>query len=226
MALETLFASLLAASLAVNPVTSDSPELAPQDNSIYYDQRFIYKNESTIVLNVPYVHQIDDLPEDKKDLIRNTACGPSALAMVLNYVGHDYSLWDVISTVPDSVYVKGKMYYALQEGPKYFGEEATEFEYSQAALFDKLSQGLPVVLNVQNYDGITGHALVVVGMRNFDGENADSLIVHDPFREGYREFKYLNPMVLEQPEGYDNYIGHRDPFYVAKKEVLASGHVD
>lgn len=174
-----------------------------------------------ISIDAPFVHQIDDLPKDLKPIIRSTACGPAVLAMVLNHQGNNFTLEEIISKLPSSVYVKGDRYYNLMAGPNYFGYTSNKIEKSPKSLFKILNKGFPIILNVQNYDGITGHALVVIGMKGFDGEHAESLIVHDPYRNASREFKYINDNQLQQPEGYINYIGHNAPFYITKQQLVS-----
>lgn len=166
------------------------------------------------MLEVPFVHQIDALPEDQKANIRGTACGPAAITMALKYLGYEIDLMGVIEKLPTTVYVKGARFYNLYAGPELFGKEVHRFKNSPAAIFEALSAGNPVILNIQNYDGITGHAVVVVGMKGFDGEKADTLIIHDPFVGAYREFEYIDNWNLRQPEGYVTPIGILDPFYV------------
>jgi hypothetical protein len=216
-----IFAALIALNYA--PSNVESPEIrkngqifaAFRENTIEEPtSRYISNTEELVLLSVPFTHQVEDLPEDKKAEIRSTACGPASLAMVMNYLGEDYALYDVIDRVPTSVYVKGKMYYKLYEGPSYFGYEGKRFTYSVTALYEKLQEEKPVILNVQNYDGITGHAIVVVGMKGYNGKTAESLIAHDPWVEGYREFTYLNDWTLKQPEGFHLRIGHQEPFVI------------
>jgi len=174
---------------------------------------------ASILLDVPFIHQIDNLPDELKPIIKTTACGPSALAMVLNYYGNSYSLEEIISRLPESVYIKGDRYYDLMDGPKLFGYTSIKTGNSPKDIFETLSDGHPIILNIQNYDGITGHALVVTGVKEFDGEHAKSLIAHDPYRNSNREFEYINDNQLRQPEGYINYIGHNPPFYIIKHNL-------
>jgi hypothetical protein len=176
--------------------------------------QFLVKTNSDIVLNVPFVHQTEGLTSSQQEEIGGTACGPAAIAMVLNFLGDDVVLVDVINRLPPTVYIKGDRFYDLYAAAQYFSRETVRFENSVNAMYEALSSGHPVVLNIQNYDGITGHAVVVVGIRGFDGKGAKSLIVHDPFVEGYREFEYVDEGTLQQPEGYLNPIGILAPFYV------------
>ena len=82
------------------------------------------------------------------------------------------------------------------------------------AYYDTLKKGYPIILNVQNYNGIIGHALLVTGIREFDGENAKSLIIHDPYVGPNKEFTFEGTFRLKQPKGYINYIGTLKPFYI------------
>jgi hypothetical protein len=176
--------------------------------------RLIVDSEKDVLLDVPFVHQLDDLPKERVAEIRATACGPASLAMVFNYLGTEVSLWDVIEGVPPSVYVRGSMFYKLFEGPSYFNYSSVQFKNDPKAIFEHLKNERPIIMNIQNYDAVTGHAIVVVGMKGFNGTSAESLIAHDPYVEGYRVFRYINDWTLLQPEGIYNYIGHQDPFYL------------
>lgn len=182
-------------------------------------EKTLINSDETILLKVPYTHQYEDLPDDQKPFIRKTACGPAAIAMALNSDGREISLIDVINKLPESVYRKGDRFYNLTKAPEYFSEMAVEIENSPKAIFDTLKSGNPIVLNIQNYDGVTGHAVVVVGMSGFNGNTADYLIIHDPYVGPYRTFKYINPDTLQQPEGYYNSIGILKPFYIEDGNV-------
>ncbi|EKD99905.1 MAG: hypothetical protein ACD_22C00138G0004 [uncultured bacterium] len=189
-------------------ITTNTALAAPKPDN------FIQNTTEDVVLNVPFIHQVDDLPEDKKAEIRSSACGPSALTMVFNYMGKDLSLYEVIEKLPTSVYIKGSMFYKLNDGPESFGLKAVSFKNSPKAIYDHLKNQKPIVMNVQNYDGITGHAIVVVGIKGFDGTTAKSLVVHDPWTTAYKEYEYVTPSMLKQPEGYNLPIGTIDPFIV------------
>jgi hypothetical protein len=191
-----------------------SAKNTPLENITASGQIFFLKNDENVVLNVPFVHQVEDLSEEEKPLVRTTACGPASIAMLLQFHGKEVELEEVISKLPTSVYIKGQRFYNLYKGPEYFSFTSTKIEREPESIFNALQKGEPVILNVQNYDGITGHALVIVGMLGYDGEKAESLIVHDPFVGPYREFPYNTNEVLEQPEGYMNYFGNLEPFYV------------
>lgn len=169
-----------------------------------------------IVLDVPFLNQKEALVGTPDEWAGGSACGPTAIAMALKYEGENYSLYEVVNSLPTNVYVKGVQFYNLKEGPKQFGYIATEIEIDTKEIFRVLSEGNPILMNVQNYDGITGHEIVVVGIIGFDGENAKSLIVHDPFTTAYREFEYINEKTLKQPEGYVLPIGIIKPFYITK----------
>lgn len=171
----------------------------------------------SVVLEVPFVNQIDDLPQDKKKEIRNTACGPAAITMALNYMDYNIKLWDVIDKLPTTVYIKGKMFYDLPAASKEFDKVSIAITSDYKTIYETLKLKKPIIMNIQNYDNITGHAVVVVGMKNFNGTTAESLIVHDPYRGPYREFSYYNETTLIQPEGNLNYIGILKPFYLANK---------
>lgn len=171
----------------------------------------------SVVLEVPFVDQIENLPSEKKKEIRNTACGPAAITMVLNYMKYDISLWDVIDKLPTTVYVKGKMFYNLPAASTEFDKVSVSITNDYKTIYETLKDKKPIIMNIQNYDNITGHAVVIVGIKNFNGTTADSLIVHDPYRGPYREFKYYNETTLIQPEGNMNYIGTLKPFYLANK---------
>jgi len=172
-------------------------------------------NDTKISINVPFVHQIENLYTDEQLYVGPTACGPAALTMVLQEEGMNIELADVIEKLPQTVYIKGDRFYDLPSGADIFGKHAQDVEVSPKAFYETLISGTPIILNIQNYDGFTGHAVVVTGMVGFDGEKAEALIVHDPFRGPNREFKYLNDYTLIQPEGYINSIGIQKPFTVS-----------
>lgn len=191
-----------------------------QGNVPQWERKFLIKNDKNVILDVPFVHQIEDLSDEEKPKVRATACGPAALAMLFQFHGKEVDLEEVISKVPTSVYVKGERFYNLYKGADYFDMSSVKITNKAEDIFNTLQMGEPIILNVQNYDGITGHALVIVGMINFDGENAESLIIHDPYVGPYRAFTYEANTVLRQPEGYNNYMGHLDPFYLKGMETL------
>jgi len=177
--------------------------------------------QTDVQLVVPFTHQVSDLSEESKALISNTACGPASLTMAFDYLGSELTLESVIAGLPPTVYIKGDKFYDLKSGASPFGFESVDIEQSPTAIYTALSLGNPIVLNIQNYDGILGHALVVTGIRGFDSETgkATSLIVHDPFVGPYREFKYVDANTLMQPEGFVNLIGIINPFYVKIPKV-------
>lgn len=179
-----------------------------------YSNNFQENTTENVVLNVPFVNQKDDLPEDKKAEIVGSACGPASLTMVFKYLGDKTTLYDVISKLPTNVYVKGKMFYNLPGGAKYFDHKATSFKNSPKNIYNQLKKQNPIVMNVQNYNGYTGHAIVVVGIKGYNGERATSLVVHDPWTEGYKEYMYINANTLKQTEGYVLPIGSLDPFII------------
>lgn len=207
---------ILALLIARSTLTSTSlePSILPEDPT------FLYKDERSVLLNVPYVNQIEDLPEAKKKEIGTTACGPASINMLLKYYGKNINLYDVIEKLPSDVYEKGKRFYNLPKAPDYFNFKSASFENSYKNIFAHLTRGEPIILNVQNYDGITGHAVVVVGMKNYNGIKADALIVHDPYRSSYREFNYINEQTLEQPEGYTLSIGILKPFIIETDKLF------
>lgn len=174
----------------------------------------IISTQERVQLVVPFTHQIEDLEENSKPIMKSSACGPSALTMSFNYLGENNKLDDVINKLPTDVYIKGDKFYNLPKGAEIFGKKSVEIDQTPKAIFSALENGHPVILNVQNYDGITGHALVVTGMRGFDGEHAKYLIVHDPYVGPYRSFEYINDSTLTQPEGYSLPIGILKPFYI------------
>ena len=176
--------------------------------------KFITKSQSQIILRVPFVHQINSLEESSKPVMGTTACGPSSVTMALNHMGHGITLDEVISRLPNTIYIKGDKFYDLYSAAPIFNKTTTKLSRNMEDIYLQLERGNPVILNVQNYDGITGHAMVIVGMKGFDGENAESLIIHDPFVGPYREFKFDQWGNLVQPEGYILPLGPLDPFTI------------
>jgi hypothetical protein len=170
---------------------------------------------TNIVLEVPFVHQKNDIYSEELAYTGPSACGPAALTMALKSRGEKISLEYVISKLPNSVYIKGDRYYNLPAGAEVFEKEAISIDATPKAFYKTLSKGFPIILNIQNYDGITGHAVVITGMIGFDGENAEALVIHDPFEAPNRLFEYINDTTLKQPEGYINPIGIQKPFYVS-----------
>lgn len=202
--------------MAFLPLILSSLEPLSQGEVRALDRVFIKKSDTEITLNVPFVHQINDLEEEDKAAISTTACGPSALAMLFKFYGVNTDLNQVIENLPGSVYVKGRYFINLKEGTEIYNFKPLEIDPRPERIYETLKEGNPVVLNIQNYDGITGHAVVVVGIKGFDGQKAKSLIVHDPFKAAYREFEYLTDQTLKQPEGYTLSIGSNSPFYIMK----------
>jgi hypothetical protein len=184
-----------------------------KENSI-----FLIKSEKDILLKVPFVHQKDDLKDTPDEWAGGSACGPSAITMALQFHGQDVSLYEVVNKLPPEVYVKGVMFYNLAKGPEFYGYQSESIDINTEQIYTTLLTGNPILLNIQNYDGITGHEVVVVGISEYDSETktAKSLIVHDPFREAYREFEFVNETTLLQPEGWHLPIGNTKPFYITK----------
>jgi hypothetical protein len=190
------------------------------------DAIFHVINDTDIVLDVPYVNQKDDLVGTADEWAGGSACGPASITMVLNYLGKSFDLQTVANALPTNVYVKGRMFYNLADGPKYFGFTSQDIEIDTIEIHEILSKGYPIIMNIQNYDGITGHAVVVVGIKGFNGITAEALIVHDPFRAPYRLFKYINEQTLQQPEGYITPIGILKPFYVTNYSLASAVAVE
>lgn len=200
----------------VSSITTQTAEVFPV--AYAKESPFLVNTDSIVVLEVPYVNQKEDLVGTPDEWAGGSACGPATITMALNFNDEEVSLFDVVNTLPTNVYVKGSMFYDLTSGPMEFGYESTEIEINTKAIFETLKLGHPILMNIQNYDGITGHEILVVGIKGYDEENgvADTLIVHDPFVEGYREFEYINENTLKQPEGYILPIGVLKPFYITK----------
>lgn len=189
------------------------------DNSI-----FIRNTNQEIVLSVPFVHQKDNLKNTELEWAGGSACGPAAITMALKFNNENYTLEEVVNNLPTNVYVKGRMFYDLMAGPEQFNYEANEIEIDVEQMYNTLKSGNPILLNIQNYDGITGHEVVVVGIKGYSSETktAKSLVVHDPFREPYREFEFINSHTLRQPEGYYNPIGIINPFYITPQKLASA----
>lgn len=178
--------------------------------------KYIFNSDRDVVLRVPYVHQYEDLPEDQKPIIMKSACGPTVLTMLFKFNGIEADLMAVINKLPASVYVKGDQFYNLPKGAELYNFN-TQFVGSDAtSIYETLKDGKPIIMNIQNYNGIIGHAVVVAGIMGYDGESAEYLIIHDPYSGPYRKFEYNSPRTLTQPEGYTNYIGTVRPFILVK----------
>lgn len=226
--------TLTVISLATTVLGTSQSLASTQGTSAFAEKNqnsiFIKNNESEILLDVPFVNQKEDLKNTPDEWAGGSACGPSALTMALKFNGEDTTLYEVANTLPTSVYIKGRMFYNLTKGPEYFGYESVEIDINGETLatdiYNTLKSGNPILLNVQNYDGITGHEVVVVGIKGYNAETktAKSLIVHDPFRAPYREFEFINPTTLRQPEGWYLSIGILKPFYITNptSDLLAS----
>ena len=168
-----------------------------------------------IVLNVPYYHQIKDLNQFGTEYAGNSACGPTALAIMLKNEGMNLDPNDVLSVVPNEVYISKVGFYRIEKGPSFFNKEAEMIKFSHKNIYDALNKGKPVFLNIFNYEGYYGHAVVIVGMRGFDGEKADSLIVHDVWTGPYKEFKFKSENTLIEPgKGFINTINKNNLFYI------------
>jgi uncharacterized protein YvpB len=169
-----------------------------------------------IILNVPYYNQLKDLNELSSDYAGATACGPTALAIMLKNEGMNVDVNDVLAVVPNEVYVPKVGFYRIEKGSTYFNKESVKVDFSHKNIYDALNMGKPVFLNVKNYEGSYGHAVVIVGMRGFDGEKAESLIIHDVWTGPYKEFKFNTYNTLIEPgtNGYINYINEANLFYI------------
>jgi len=175
---------------------------------------FIISNDERIQLNVPYFSQLNDISDKVKEKVGSTACGPAVVAMALKYIKLDVTLDNVISKLPNSVYIKGKGFNDILGASKYFDKESVKVAQNPKAIYETLKQGFPVILNIQNFDGISGHAVLVTGIKGFDGKKAYSLIVNDPYYGSLMEYKYISANSLLQPKGYINTIGPVQPFYI------------
>ena len=169
-----------------------------------------------IILNVPYYNQLKDLNELSSDYAGATACGPTALAIMLKNEGMNVDVNDVLAVVPNEVYIPKVGFYRIENGSNYFNKESVKLDFSHKNIYDTLNMGKPVFLNVRNYEGSYGHAVVIVGMRGFDGEKAESLIIHDVWTGPYKEFKFNTYNTLIEPgtNGYTNYINEANLFYI------------
>lgn len=200
--------------IAMLPILIASSTTNP-DTEVYYSV-FPHNKGDNIQLVVPFNHQVDDLNEEYTNSAGGTACGPTTLTMLFRYNELNIDVNTVIRELPTNIYVKGVGFYDLKAGAEIFNMQATEIEDTPTAIFEALSKGNPVILNIQNYDASYGHAVVVTGIRGYDGENAKALIIHDPFQGPYRRFEYITEKTLQQPEGPTNYIGHKKPFYITR----------
>lgn len=169
-----------------------------------------------IILNVPYYNQLKDLNELSSDYAGATACGPTALAIMLKNEGMNVDVNDILAVVPNEVYVPKVGFYRIEKGSTYFNKESVKVDFSHKNIYNALNMGKPVFLNVKNYEGSYGHAVVIVGMRGFDGEKAESLIIHDVWTGPYKEFKFNTYNTLIEPgtNGYTNYINEANLFYI------------
>jgi len=168
-----------------------------------------------IVLNVPYYHQIKDLNKFGTEYAGNSACGPTALAIMLKNEGMNLDPNDVLSVVSNDVYISKVGFYRIEKGPEYFNKEAQMIEFSHKNIYEALNKGKPVFLNIFNYEGYYGHAVVIVGMKGFDGKKADSLIIHDVWTGPYKEFKFnSNNTLMEPGKGFINTINTNNLFYI------------
>lgn len=168
-----------------------------------------------IVLNVPYYHQIKDLNDFGAEYAGNSACGPTALSIMLKNEGINVDPNDVLAMVPNEVYISRVGFYRIEKGASYFNKETELLEFSHKNIYDSLNKGKPVFLNIFNYEGYYGHAVVIVGMRGFDGEKADSLIVHDVWTGPYKEFKFNSYNTLIEPgKGFINVINPNNLFTI------------
>ncbi len=168
-----------------------------------------------IVLNVPYYHQIKDLNEFGTNYAANSACGPTAVAIMLKNEGMNLDPNDVLAVVPNEVYISKVGFYRIEKGPSYFNKESEMVKFSHKNIYEALNKGKPVFLNIFNYEGYYGHAVVVVGMRGFDGEKAESLIVHDVWTGPYKEFKFnTNNTLIEPDTGHINTINQNNLFII------------
>lgn len=180
------------------------------------DAGFTVKNEENVQIIVPFNHQLDDLNDKNTTLVGGTACGPTTLTMLLRHNGMETDLNEVIDILPSNVYVKGVGFYALDKGAELFNMKATQIGFTPTDIYNALYEGNPVIMNIQNYDGLYGHAVVVTGIRGYNGDTAEALIIHDPFDGPYKRFEYINNNMLKQPSGYYNPIGYKKPFYITR----------
>jgi len=168
-----------------------------------------------IILNVPYYHQIKDLNDFGTEYAGNSACGPTAVSIMLKNEGLNVDPNDVLAIVPNEVYISKVGFYRIEKAPSYFNKNAKMIKFSHKNIYDALNSGKPVFLNIYNYEGYYGHAVVIVGMRGFDGENAESLIVHDVWTGPYKEFKFNTYNTLIEPDsGYINTINPNNLFII------------
>lgn len=186
------------------------------------EDKFIKKTQEEILLDVPFVHQVKDLEDTEDFWAGGSACGPASLTMAMRDLGKTYDLQTVVNRLPSNVYIKGNMFYNLSAGAATFGLVSKDIEISSVEIYKTLAEGKPIIMNIQNYDGITGHAIVVVGIRGFDGEKAEALVAHDPFKAPYQIFEYINENTLRQSSGWINPIGIIKPFIVEEYSLAST----
>lgn len=167
-----------------------------------------------ILVKTPFFHQYNDLSESNKEYAQKTACGPTAVAIMLQNEGVKVDPNDLLAILPTSIYQPRVGFYKMQDFAAYFEKEVQMVEFSHKNIYDALDRGKTLFINIKNYDSGYGHAMVIVGMKGFDGEKAESLIAHDVFVGPYREFKFLSNTTLRQPEGQTNYINTSMLFYI------------
>lgn len=167
-----------------------------------------------ILVKTPFFHQYNDLSESNKEYAQKTACGPTAVAIMLQNEGVKVDPNDLLAILPTSIYQPKVGFYKMQEFAPYFEKEVQMVEFSHKNIYDALNKGKTLFINIKNYDSGYGHAMVIVGMKGFDGKKAESLIAHDVYVGPYREFKFLSDKTLRQPEGQTNYINTDMLFYI------------
>lgn len=179
-------------------------------------KKFLVTKDNEILLDVPYVNQYYDLPDEEKPRISFTACGPTSLTMAFLDEGETTDLISVINQLPRDVYIPGRAFYNLPKGATIYGFKSVTVDQTPTGFYNALKDGHPVITNVQNFNGFGGHAIVVVGIKGYKDGRADSLLVHDPYWGPNREFAFVDRQNLMQPEGYLNPIGWVQPFFIEK----------
>jgi hypothetical protein len=170
--------------------------------------------KQNILVKTPFFHQYNDLSESNKEYAQKTACGPTAVAIMLQNEGIKVDPNDLLAILPTSIYQPRVGFYKMQDFAAYFEKEVQMVEFSHKNIYEALDRGKTLFINIKNYDSGYGHAMVIVGMKGLDGEKAESLIAHDVFVGPYREFKFLSNTTLRQPEGQTNYINTSMLFYI------------
>ena len=133
------------------------------------------------------------------------SCGPTALAMAMNYYGHDYTGEQVCSWLGNCNRSSGTDFSEMLDAADHFGFPEVHWRYGVDEMLDAIVADVTTVaiINVKaesypmNYDGTPafysftgGHYIEIHGVECDSDGNIKYYYVNDPAQPGWKDRKY------------------------------------